>query len=89
MPNAIQPHSVLVSLWSCDAAAAPAAAAAELERAVTQLGFRGALLYGRTGTAPADAPPFDALYAAAARLGARARLIMPLRAHCAPGKRAG
>jgi hypothetical protein len=28
MPNAIQPHSVLLSLWSCDAAAAPAAAAA-------------------------------------------------------------
>jgi predicted TIM-barrel fold metal-dependent hydrolase len=46
----------------------PEAAAAELERAVTQLGFRGAMLYGRTGTKLADAPEFDDLYAAAERL---------------------
>ena len=47
----------------------PEAAPAELERAVTQLGFRGAMLYGRTGDALADAPQFDDLYAAAERLG--------------------
>lgn len=46
----------------------PEAAPAELERAVTELGFRGAMLYGRTGDALADAPEFDDLYAAAARL---------------------
>ena len=37
----------------------PVAAAAELERAVTQLAFRGAMLYGRTGGLLADAPEFD------------------------------
>lgn len=47
----------------------PEAAAQELERAVTRLGFRGAMLYGRTGTMLADAPEFDDLYAAAERLG--------------------
>ncbi len=46
----------------------PDAAAAELERAVTGLGFRGAMLYGRTGTMLADAPEFDDLYATAERL---------------------
>ena len=49
---------------------APEAAAAELERAVSQLGLRGAMLYGRTGTTLADAPEFDDLYATAARLKA-------------------
>jgi predicted TIM-barrel fold metal-dependent hydrolase len=49
---------------------APEAAAAELERAITQLGCRGAMLYGRTGTVHADAPQFDDLYSVAERLGA-------------------
>jgi uncharacterized protein len=49
---------------------APEAAAMELERAVTRLGFRGAMLFGRTGTTHADAPQFDDLYGAAERLGA-------------------
>jgi predicted TIM-barrel fold metal-dependent hydrolase len=48
----------------------PEAAPAELERAVTELGFRGAMLYGRTGDALADAPEYDDLYATAERLGA-------------------
>ncbi|NUT46193.1 MAG: amidohydrolase family protein [Saccharothrix sp.] len=48
---------------------APDAATAELERAVTRLGFRGAMLYGRTGDKLADAPEFDDLYATAERLG--------------------
>lgn len=47
---------------------APEAAAAELERAVTQLNFRGAMLYGRTGDKLADAREFDDLYATAERL---------------------
>ncbi|GGF31845.1 amidohydrolase family protein [Subtercola lobariae] len=47
----------------------PAAAAAELERAITQLGFAGAMLNGRTGTTNADAMEFDDLYATAERLG--------------------
>lgn len=46
----------------------PQAAAAELERAVTELGFRGAMLYGRTGDKMADAPEFDDLYGTAERL---------------------
>lgn len=46
----------------------PDDAAAELERAVSHLGFRGAMLYGRTGDAHADAPQFDEIYAAAERL---------------------
>ncbi|MGW7532847.1 amidohydrolase family protein [Amycolatopsis sp. NPDC054798] len=45
----------------------PEAAAEELERAVT-LGFRGAMLYGRTGEKLADAPEFDDLYGTAERL---------------------
>ncbi|SFJ45791.1 hypothetical protein SAMN05421835_105328 [Amycolatopsis sacchari] len=46
----------------------PEDAAAELERAVTQLGFRGAMVNGRTGDKLADAPEFDDLYATAERL---------------------
>ncbi|GAA5040220.1 hypothetical protein HNP84_005150 [Thermocatellispora tengchongensis] len=49
---------------------APQDAAAELERAVTRLGFRGAMLYGRTGDVLPDAREFDDLYATAARLRA-------------------
>lgn len=48
----------------------PESAAAELERAITGLGFRGAMIHGRTGTINADAPQFDALYSVAARLRA-------------------
>ncbi|HEX8866054.1 MAG TPA: amidohydrolase family protein, partial [Lentzea sp.] len=42
--------------------------AAELERAVKELGFPGAMLYGRTGDKLADAPEFDDLYGTAERL---------------------
>ena len=48
----------------------PAAATAELERAMTHLGFRGAMLFGNVnGIALADAR-FEPLYRAADRLGA-------------------
>ncbi|SFW79674.1 amidohydrolase family protein [Amycolatopsis australiensis] len=60
----------------------PEAAAAELERAVTGLGFRGAMLYGRTGDKLADAPEFDDLYATAERLR------VPLHFHPQPPVRA-
>ncbi|GJG89126.1 amidohydrolase [Gemmatimonadetes bacterium T265] len=53
----------------------PAAAARELERAVTTLGMKGALVFGRSWgpggrERNADAPEFDDVYATAARLGA-------------------
>ncbi|GAB3641305.1 amidohydrolase family protein [Spirosoma arcticum] len=48
----------------------PEAAADELERVITQLGFRGAMIFGRTGDQNADAPQFDPIYATAARLRA-------------------
>ena len=48
----------------------PDSAGAELTRAITQLGLRGAMLYGRTGTTNADDRRFDVLYATAARLHA-------------------
>lgn len=46
----------------------PDRAGEELERAVARLGFRGAMLYGRTGITNADDRRFDGLYATAARL---------------------
>lgn len=48
----------------------PAAAAAELERAVGTLGFPGALINGRTGDLSMDNRVFDDLYEVAERLGA-------------------
>lgn len=44
------------------------AAAAELERAVGQLGLSGAMVYGRTGDALLDAPQYESLWATAERL---------------------
>ena len=46
----------------------PDSAGEELERAVARLGFRGAMLYGRTGATNADDRRFNDLYAMAARL---------------------
>jgi predicted TIM-barrel fold metal-dependent hydrolase len=48
----------------------PDSAGDELEGAITRLGLRGAMLYGRTGTTNADDRWFDGLYATAARLHA-------------------
>ncbi|MGT2425589.1 amidohydrolase family protein [Amnibacterium kyonggiense] len=48
----------------------PAAAAAELERAVGRLGFPGALINGRTGGTSMEDRAFDDLYGVAERLGA-------------------
>lgn len=46
----------------------PMAAARELERAVTQLGLRGAMMFGRTRDRNADADDFLPIYEAAAAL---------------------
>lgn len=46
----------------------PSAAAAELERTVRQLGFCGAMLFGRTGEVKPEDRRFDELYATASRL---------------------
>jgi predicted TIM-barrel fold metal-dependent hydrolase len=48
----------------------PAAAAAELGRAVTELGFNGAMLYGRTGDRNLDHPDFWPIFEAAEALHA-------------------
>ena len=47
---------------------APQAAGAELERAVTTLGLKGAMLCGRTQDKDLDHPDFDSMFATAARL---------------------
>lgn len=54
--------------WATVPLQRPEAAAAELERAVTRLGLRGAMVYGRTGDVQADSPRYDDLYATAERL---------------------
>lgn len=46
----------------------PSAVVGELER-TAELGFVGAMVYGRTGDVPLDAPRYDALFEAAAALG--------------------
>src|ERR1700742_518192 len=48
----------------------PDAAAAELGRAVTELGFNGAMLYGRTGDRNLDHPDFWPIFEAAEALNA-------------------
>jgi predicted TIM-barrel fold metal-dependent hydrolase len=49
--------------------AAPESAADELERAVAELGFKGAMINGHTRGRFLDDPTFDVLHARAARLG--------------------
>ncbi|MET7400017.1 amidohydrolase family protein [Dactylosporangium sp. NPDC005572] len=61
-------HPDRLAAWAALPTQDPAAAAAELERAVTELRFKGAMLYGRTGTELADSAAYDDLYATAARL---------------------
>lgn len=50
------------------ATAAPSAAAGELERAVTELGLDGAMLFGRSGDRNLDDPAFWAIFEAAEAL---------------------
>lgn len=62
-------HPDRFQAWATIPTADPAAAAAELDRAVTRLGFVGAMLYGRTAEVLADSPVHDELYAKAVELG--------------------
>lgn len=48
----------------------PAAAVDELRRTVTQLGFKGAMLHGRTGQKNIDHPDYEQIWATAAELRA-------------------
>lgn len=64
----VRANSVRFQAFAAVPTPSPDDAAAELERAVAKLGFRGAMLFGRTGNTNADAPQFDELYAAAERL---------------------
>lgn len=61
-------HPDRLGAWAALPTADPDAAARELERAVTRLGFKGAMLYGRTGETLADDPGMDVIYATAERL---------------------
>ncbi|MTD52644.1 amidohydrolase family protein [Amycolatopsis pithecellobii] len=65
---AVQAHPDRFTAFATLPTADPDAAAAELERSVTQLGFAGALINGRTGDRMLDAPEFDVIFATAARL---------------------
>jgi predicted TIM-barrel fold metal-dependent hydrolase len=61
---------------------APDAAAAELERTVTQLGFVGTMMFGTVGGRFLDEPAFSPILEAAARLN------VPIYLHPAPPPRA-
>jgi predicted TIM-barrel fold metal-dependent hydrolase len=65
---AVAQHPDRFQAWAAIPTPDPTAAVEELEYAVTRLGLRGAMLYGRTGEDLADHPAFDDLYAAAERL---------------------
>ncbi|WP_419702916.1 amidohydrolase family protein [Promicromonospora sp. NFX87] len=65
---AVAQHPDRFQAWAAIPTPDPVAAVEELEYAVTRLGLRGAMLYGRTGEDLADHPAFDDLYAAAERL---------------------
>ncbi|WP_369130082.1 amidohydrolase family protein [Modestobacter roseus] len=64
--EAVRRHPTRFRAFATLPTADPDAAVAELERAV-DLGFVGAMVYGRTGTVPLDDPRYDDLLAAAAR----------------------
>ncbi|MFG1804106.1 amidohydrolase family protein [Micromonospora carbonacea] len=65
---AVAEHPDRFQAWAAIPTPDPVAAVHELEYAVTKLGLRGAMLYGRTGEDLADHPAFDDLYATAERL---------------------
>lgn len=65
---AVAQHPDRFQAWAAISTPDPTASVEELEYAVTRLGLRGAMLYGRTGEDLADHPAFDDLYAAAERL---------------------
>jgi predicted TIM-barrel fold metal-dependent hydrolase len=66
---AVAAHPDRFAAFAALATAAPEAAAAELERCVRELGFVGTMIFGRTEEEFLDAPRFEPVLAAAARLG--------------------
>lgn len=66
--EAVRRHPSRFRAMSTLPMAYPDAAASELERA-SALGCVGAMVYGRTGEIPLDAPDYDDLFAASAHLG--------------------
>jgi predicted TIM-barrel fold metal-dependent hydrolase len=65
---AVRAHPDRFAAFAALPTAAPEAAARELERCVSELGFVGTLINGRTGNEFLDDPRFDPVLAAAARL---------------------
>lgn len=67
---AVSAHPDRFAAFAALPTAAPQAAARELERCITELGFVGTLIMGRTQGEFLDAPRFDPILAAAAGLNA-------------------
>lgn len=65
---AVRAHPTRLAGFATLPTPAPAAAAQELRRAVQELGFKGALIHGRTGDKYLDHPDFRPLLAQAAAL---------------------
>jgi uncharacterized protein len=70
LADAVRHHSDRLQGFATLATPSPDAAAAELSRAVTELGFNGAMLYGRTRDRNLDHPDFWPIFEAAEALGA-------------------
>lgn len=68
MADAIRARPDRFQGWATLATPQPEAAARELERAVTQLGFVGGMLFGRTGENNIDSPALSPVFEAAAAL---------------------
>ncbi len=69
LARAVAEHPDRFAAFATLPTSAPGAAADELERAVTELGFKGAMVNGHTGGRFLDDAAFDVLLARAARLG--------------------
>jgi predicted TIM-barrel fold metal-dependent hydrolase len=69
LARAVAEHRDRFAGFACLPTAAPDAAADELERTVTELGFLGAMVNGHTRGRFLDDPAFDVLLARCARLG--------------------
>jgi uncharacterized protein len=70
LSDAVRAHPDRLQGFATLATPEPEAAARELERAVKELGFDGAMLYGRTGDRPLDEPAFWPIFEAAEALRA-------------------
>ena len=82
MADAVSRHPDRYRAFASVPTADPAAAVHELERAVSDLGFVGAMVFGRTRGEFLDAEQFEPILATAERLGA------PIYLHPAPPPRA-